>query len=445
VSISDDIPLDPDVLHGKVAVSTYHQFKGSERDAVVVYGADASYFRFMGRDLPDDRCPNATLVALTRARQQLVVIQSHESPAMPFVPWSKMKDTWRFINLVEEDPRPQYRPGRPLQLGLLLPRNVAVTEISRHVQGESLEQLIKKHLRIKELTSPLPESMHINVVDKVLTNERKDHYEAVSDLSGLAVTAAFEWDISGRCTTFGYGTKTKPPIPSEALLRSRWFAERATKYEAMQSNYKSRLVQMKGHAFDWLDGHLDATTSRLAEQFADPSRLKFEAPMSVCFKVEEEGQSIEPFHSTNIVGRADIVERGREKDEPPTIWEIKFASSLSLEHAVQLVIYGYLWATTEAAKRLSGKARRKSHFPRLILFNIRDGAKWEISTTHADAMALTEGLLRAKYTATGEVSTPSFLQRCGEVCEEVKVGMSRDDSEDIFHVPTTKKRKGQSN
>jgi superfamily I DNA/RNA helicase len=71
VSTSDDMPLDADVVHGKLTVSTYHQFKGSERDLVIVFGADSSYFSFMGRDLPDDRCPNATFVALTRAREQV--------------------------------------------------------------------------------------------------------------------------------------------------------------------------------------------------------------------------------------------------------------------------------------------------------------------------------------------------------------------------------------
>jgi superfamily I DNA/RNA helicase len=71
VSTSDDVPLDADVVNGKLTVSTYHQFKGMERDLVFVYGADSGYFTFIGRDLPDDRCPNATFVALTRARKQV--------------------------------------------------------------------------------------------------------------------------------------------------------------------------------------------------------------------------------------------------------------------------------------------------------------------------------------------------------------------------------------
>jgi superfamily I DNA/RNA helicase len=69
-SVSDDTRIDPDIIRGKVAISTYHQFKGSERDLVVIFGADSKYFE-TGRSLPDDRCPNAVFVALTRARKQV--------------------------------------------------------------------------------------------------------------------------------------------------------------------------------------------------------------------------------------------------------------------------------------------------------------------------------------------------------------------------------------
>ncbi len=54
---SDDASLDENVLRGKICVSTYHQFKGNERDLVVAYGVDAGYFAFHAKDLPDDVLP----------------------------------------------------------------------------------------------------------------------------------------------------------------------------------------------------------------------------------------------------------------------------------------------------------------------------------------------------------------------------------------------------
>ena len=78
VSIFDDASLDEDVIRGKLVVSTYHQFKGSERDLVIVFGADDSWFRWYGAGVAPDRCPNPVFVALTRARKQ---VSRHSDPA----------------------------------------------------------------------------------------------------------------------------------------------------------------------------------------------------------------------------------------------------------------------------------------------------------------------------------------------------------------------------
>jgi len=71
VSIFDDAPLTEEVIRGKLVVSTYHQFKGSERDLVIVVGADDSWFKYFGAETSHNRCPNPVFVALTRARKQV--------------------------------------------------------------------------------------------------------------------------------------------------------------------------------------------------------------------------------------------------------------------------------------------------------------------------------------------------------------------------------------
>ena len=76
-SIFDDAPLDEDVIRGKLVFSTYHQFKGSERDLVIVFGADDSWFKLFGPDVRPDLCPNPVFVALTRARKQ---VSRHSDP-----------------------------------------------------------------------------------------------------------------------------------------------------------------------------------------------------------------------------------------------------------------------------------------------------------------------------------------------------------------------------
>ncbi|KAF8881537.1 P-loop containing nucleoside triphosphate hydrolase protein [Mucidula mucida] len=255
-----DYGLDEDVVRGKLIPSTYHQFKGSERDLVIVLGVDSSYFHFMGRDLHDNHCPNATFVALTRAKKQLVVLQSHEYPPMPFVDMEAVRKYGDFVNLLHSHPKPQYEPGRPLQLGLLLPLKVAATDAPRHVRDEDLDRIVKTHLTIIPVTSPLPPSSCLDAPDKVCTNPRKNLWEPVSDLNGLAVTADFELWLTGRDET----------------QRAIWFSKEATFYESVSSGYKSRYAQMSGHSFDWLAPYLRPATLRLAEQFSefDLSQLK---------------------------------------------------------------------------------------------------------------------------------------------------------------------------
>jgi hypothetical protein len=68
---------------------------------------------------------------------------------------------------------------------------------------------------------------------------------------------------------------------------------------------------------------------------------------------------------------------------------------------------GFLWATLN-----------RSLFPRLVLFNVRDGTRWDIHTTLPKSRALIEGVLRAKYTAKEPVSDEEFLRRCVLVQDE---------------------------
>jgi superfamily I DNA and RNA helicase len=153
VSIADDIPLDDKVLQGKICVSTYHQFKGNERDLVIVYGVDAGYLEFLGRDLPDDTCPNTTFVALTRARKQLVVVHDERNEAMPFVDIEQLHETADFVPIQGDEDKDmlELAPiGRPLQLGLLLPIIASASDMPRHILDEEIESICTKHLQIDQ-------------------------------------------------------------------------------------------------------------------------------------------------------------------------------------------------------------------------------------------------------------------------------------------------------
>ncbi|KAJ0103724.1 p-loop containing nucleoside triphosphate hydrolase protein [Diaporthe amygdali] len=187
VSISDEVSLDEHVIAGKICVSTFHQFKGNERELVIVYGADAGYFKFLGSDLPDDRCPNSIFVGLTRALKQLVVMHDHQQRPMPFINEDQLHQTAQYLNFSETKMQDTAAIGRPLQSGLLLPKNVHASLAARHVPVAILDVICKTHLDIILVAPPLAESHHIAAPDKALTDAAKLHYEAVSVEFGSVV------------------------------------------------------------------------------------------------------------------------------------------------------------------------------------------------------------------------------------------------------------------
>ncbi|KAH9889653.1 P-loop containing nucleoside triphosphate hydrolase protein [Xylariomycetidae sp. FL2044] len=424
VSISDEAPLDDLVIGGKICVTTYHQFKGSERDLVIVYGVDAAYFQFLGRDLPEDQLPNATFVALTRAKKQLVVLQDAKQRPMSFMRVPQLMETARYVNLARTAMQKPLPTGRPLLHNLMLPARVFVSDMARHVPEEILEGIVRTHLIIDKVVPPLPHREHIEAPEKTLTNSLHNHYEAVSDLNGIAIVAAYELALRGMLASLGYPRK---PVPKDVSVEdmAAWLCQQACAYEASRSGYRSRYLQMRGHAFDWLGPSLAAATQRLKAELSAAGkyhRLDFE----VSFADDEFEVAGHPsglakeaqVQKTRLSGRADIVDW---KDYDPkqgvttaTIWEIKFVAELSLQHVVQAAAYAYLF--------LTGHEERSTLPPRIVLFNIRDGQRWEIRARNGveGLRLLLEQVLREKYTTRGGESTEEFLRTCHRTREEAE-------------------------
>jgi hypothetical protein len=263
---------------------------------------------------------------------------------MPFVDISALSRYGHVLHLSDRTPIEQEPPGQPLQLGLVLPSGVAAVDAARHVSDTELDVLLAENLHIFKRGAHLPS---LNVPDKVLTNATKNHYEAVADLSGLAVTAAFEWHFRGTLSSFGIDKDALPEVPQEEATQAVWFTREAAQFDAAASKYKSRWLQMATHEFDWLVPHLSAATQRLQNELrADGALqpgtdLRFEVPLWRKFIVTEPATYDE--HETKLMGRPDIVHiAGRGPSTSVTIWEIKFVSALSSEHVVQAVIYGAL-------------------------------------------------------------------------------------------------------
>ncbi|KAI0551998.1 P-loop containing nucleoside triphosphate hydrolase protein [Xylaria curta] len=410
VPMDDDTPLDDRVVRGKMCLSTIHQFKGSERDLVILSGMDSSFFEFGGRSLPDDRCPNEIFVALTRAKTQLVFIHDESKKFMPFVSVEALYRTAEVVNMVkvEGEIAPPDAPGRPATFGLKLPPISGVRDMTRHVQSEDLDEIIKRDLCIEQLCPRLPEEECIDMMGTVPSDSARGFHEAVSDINGLVVVAVFEHHALRKMSTLGIDqlpVDTLSSVWSEQQIA--WLCRRACEYEASISGYKPRAIQMKNHNFDWIrPTDLALARNRLQGELRNMiSSIEFEVIVKHDFIVDNK--------KTELIGRADVVNYGNspcDRDRSvESVWEIKFVSQLSHEHIIQACVYAYA---------LEPKSER---IPHIILYNVRDGEKIQIVPRDGreGLRRMIESVLRLKWTSVRELSDKEFIRTCAETARRV--------------------------
>ncbi|EWG55949.1 hypothetical protein FVEG_14059 [Fusarium verticillioides 7600] len=263
---------------------------------------------------------------------------------MPCVSLDSLYDTAKIVNLTKRRtkiPHPDLS-GRLIELGLTLPKSCGAREITRYVQGDALDKLVERHLRVDRLAPPLPRHEHINIRNVVLSDPKRGFYESVSDINGLVIAAALELETVGTSRSLGQSSGGEV---DETLLKCpeklvAWLCRKACEYEASLSGYLPRVIQMKDHKYDWIKpGDLILARRRLDSELVDSAQgLNFEVEMQQQFYID--GQE------TQLCGRADIVHNTatKSKDDMDNviIWEIKFVSSLSNEYVIHTCVYAYL-------------------------------------------------------------------------------------------------------
>ena len=419
VSLDEDAALDDRVIKGKLCVSTIHQFKGRERDLVIVFDVDASYFNIFGRSLRRDQCPNVIFVALTRAVKQLVVVHKESAKLMSFMPVDALYKTADVVNIKGAKTAAPLSVAKesPVRLGFVPPKMASVRGTIRHIPDAVLDAIVSRECLIQELTPALPIGEHNILLSAVPAGPKIGMYETTSDINGMVVTAAVEHQENGSLASFRRGNALDQAPPRDSREYISWLSRLACEYEAKQSGYVPRSMQMKDHKFDWIrPQQLALAVSRIRDAIGLPlADLSFEYSLMDVIAIEDKDV---PF-----CGQADVVSftssASSDGDEDAllgdtnkvvdTVWEIKLVQSLSNQHIVQVCAYAYLIAA--ASNRV----------PRIILFNVRDSQTLEIVPRNGiDGLRrMVEDILRAKYTSTAEQDTSDLVRQCLDVTSEV--------------------------
>lgn len=404
---------DKKVTENKLCISSIHRFKGLERDLVILFGIDNSFFKYFGRDLPDDRCPNEIFVALTRAAKQLVLIHNDKEQVMPFMSVDSLYNTADVVNLTRGKAKipPAPEPGRQPQLGFELYSQIGVRDIASYVRSEYVDDLISSHVHVQKVLPALPLEHHIKMDNIVRTGYRT--HESVGDINGLVVAAACEYHLAGTLKTLNCDPKmTKNPIsPVDSSEYVPWLCQRSVELQSRITGFQAREMQLKPTKFNWIDPD---TLAQVCKRFKEllgnsASGLVFETNLEADFSVDDQ--------TTRIYGRPDIIgftsDSGKSVE---TVWELKFVSQLTNQHVVQACGYAYLLGL------------RSGQVPRTVLINIRNGEKWEITSKNGleGLRCLIEGILRRKCTTETTMDDESFMEVCNKTTQEV-LDVARDD------------------
>jgi len=307
--------LEKDVIRGKIVFTTYHQAKGLERDFVVVYNFDNSYFKYYKIDADSRKCTNEIYVAITRAKKELTVIHHYQNLPFKFVNFSninKITNMRQHVKMRKKKDINKIKIIGATQLTDYLPQNI-ITEAKSYIK----------------ITKVQPQS---NVINIDITTEQDDLYENVSEITGTAIPAHYEFLTTNNMTICSklleHNIKIDPPTKDniEQLLKiSNYYCSHVSGY-----NYKKSQIKY----YDWLNHEqLNKCVERI-KKLNLSNKVNYEKSYEyIENKVLKQNMKI-------LKGSVDCIDQ--INDNTYNVWEFKCVKELKDEHFIQLAIYAFL-------------------------------------------------------------------------------------------------------
>jgi hypothetical protein len=83
-TLTDDAPIDSDIIANKLVVSSIHKQKGCEQRCTIFVGLDCSYYKYFGNKSPLVNSLNVIYVGMSRPLEHLVLIGSNSHNYLPY-------------------------------------------------------------------------------------------------------------------------------------------------------------------------------------------------------------------------------------------------------------------------------------------------------------------------------------------------------------------------
>lgn len=323
---------------GKLVITTYHQSKGLERDIVIVYNFDNSYY--YNKDFDNNILASPLYVAVTRARKHLFVVHDSNQPPLAFY---KNPDSSCVTYLTTYgtvlDELPTYNSSNKINTppSRIFLASELTNYLPAHVIEEANDFLKIYTLNEADIKVPLP-----SYIDTSLTTK-----EQVSDLNGIAIPALYEWRHSKKMQISQIDTYTLQKkglnfterfetllkdIKPECEPNMSTILELANIFSAVFSGYHFKVAQIK--SYNWLKTPMVEPCLQILAKYITSDKTEYEKTLPE-----------QVINNACIRGQVDAYSSTQS-----TLWEIKCTDTLELTHNIQLAVYAWMFSRAYPSK-----------------------------------------------------------------------------------------------
>lgn len=318
---------------GKVLVCTYHTSKGLERDTVVVFNFDSTYYSvYQPTKSPNELVPTL-YVGMTRAIRRLYIVEN--GPRLPFLNTKVCSNLQ--VHYTSKIPRDFFEPSR---------ETICVSKLIKFLPAGLMYCL---NADIQELyTLQIPAQKCLQITQCVKNVYRTTEY--VADLTGAAIGEMLqEYRTAAPCKVLEYLDSfagnfyftedyVKRELEDIELLKDsgiNYYLQLCNLAETCKSGHVYRYLQIQDYT--WIT--CNQVTSILANLDSISSESRFRRLFARCISTK---------HSRiTIVGEIDACAlNGNSRTLPniksPQVVEIKCTKELTTDHKLQLIFYAWI-------------------------------------------------------------------------------------------------------
>lgn len=392
---SDDEKISEDITKNKLVFSSFHQSKGLERKIVICYGLDSSYYEFYGKNLSQEKCPNIIYVALTRAKEKLIILQDIKKDILPFINTDNMDKCAKSYIIKDKITKSNNNRFKN--------RNTSVTDFVRFLSQEFMTKILDDYIEEVEINK---ESKKIKI-DNIVKFESygKEIKESVSDINGTMIPMYYEIITKNKSSVLNILKRLAENKDENIFNTEIYFVfnidinklktddvlKLANYYNSYMTKYLHKTKQIKN--YNWItEEELKKCVNRMNKLIKKKSREK------VDYEIEVYKENY--IENKKLMGFIDCIDGNN-------IYEFKFVDEIKDEHKIQLCTYIYMFCLNKNITTNEDLAKYN-----FFLYNIKNNNLIEFKTTYENISKMNEEIINYKLNGYVKITDEEFINKC---------------------------------